>query len=50
MTTLIIILVVFALMVFIPLRFAKAAKDSRCVKCGKVVPVGKDYCKECEWL
>ena len=48
MTAMIIILVVFALMVFIPLRFCQAAKDHRCVKCGKVVPEGKDYCKECE--
>jgi hypothetical protein len=48
MTAMIIILVVFALMVFIPLRLCWAAKDYRCAKCGKVILKEKIYCKECE--
>jgi hypothetical protein len=48
MTAMIIILVVFALMVFIPLRFCQAAKDHRCVKCGRIISKEKIYCEECE--
>jgi hypothetical protein len=45
MTAIIIILVIFALMIFIPLCLCWAAKDSRDAECERIISKEKIYCE-----
>ena len=30
------------------LNLLKVSKDSRCAKCGEIIPKGENFCKKCE--